>query len=97
MLTLLFVPGAVAFAQAAKREFHEIKIYTISNPAQEQGSDACLKDAYIPAMHRQGIKTKVNVRRCWQKSVRFYALEVAKPRIGYHEKTGWGRGVSKCR
>ena len=57
MLPLLLVLGAVAFAQAAKREFYEIKIYTISNSAQEQGLDAYLKDAYLPAMHRQGIKT----------------------------------------
>ncbi|GHB54683.1 NIPSNAP family protein [Persicitalea jodogahamensis] len=57
MFSLLFVLGAVALAQAAKREFYEIKIYTISSAAQEQGLDAYLKDAYLPAMHRQGIKT----------------------------------------
>lgn len=57
LLSLLFVLGTVVFAQAAKREFYEIKIYTISNPAQEQVLDAYLRDAYIPAMHRQGIKT----------------------------------------
>ena len=57
LLSLLFVLVSVIFTQAAKREFYEIKIYTISNPAQEQVLDAYLKDAYIPAMHRQGIKT----------------------------------------
>jgi hypothetical protein len=57
MLSLLFVLGTVVFAQAAKREFYEIKIYTISSPAQEQALDAYLKDAYMPAMHRQGIET----------------------------------------
>ena len=56
LLSLLFVLGTAVFAQAAKREFYEIKIYTISNPAQEQGLDAYLKDAYMPAMHRQALK-----------------------------------------
>jgi len=57
MFSLLFVLGTAALAQAAKREFYEIKIYTISSPAQEQGLDTYLKDAYIPAMHRQGVKS----------------------------------------
>jgi hypothetical protein len=55
-ISLFLILGAVMFAQAAKREFYEIKIYTISSPAQEEVLDAYLKDAYIPALHRQGIK-----------------------------------------
>jgi hypothetical protein len=56
-LTLFFLIGSVLFAQAAKRSYYEIKIYTISTSTQEQMLDSYLKDAYLPAMHRQGIKT----------------------------------------
>ena len=42
------------------RDIYQIKIYSIENSQQEQRMDAFLKDAYIPAMHRAGIK-KVGV------------------------------------
>jgi hypothetical protein len=56
-ISLLMVMCITFFAQAAKRSFYEIKIYTIGSPEQEQMIDAYLKDAYIPAMHRQGISS----------------------------------------
>lgn len=56
VLTLLFFISAATLSHAAKRSFYEIKIYTISSSAQEKMIDTYLKDAYIPAMHRQGIK-----------------------------------------
>jgi hypothetical protein len=37
--------------------YYEIKIYRISSSLQESKMDAFLKDAYIPAVHRAGIKT----------------------------------------
>jgi hypothetical protein len=55
-LSLLFTLLISPFAEAAKRAFYEIKIYTISSPEQEQIIDAYLENAYLPAMHRQGIK-----------------------------------------
>ena len=57
ILTLFLAIGSILFVQAAKRSFYEIKIYTISSAAQEKMLDSYLKDAYIPAMHRQGIKS----------------------------------------
>lgn len=45
-----------AFAFQIKREFYEIKIYHLKTPAQAQRMDQYLKDAYIPALHRAGIK-----------------------------------------
>ncbi|QRR02959.1 NIPSNAP family protein [Dyadobacter sandarakinus] len=43
-------------AVAAKREFYELKIYHLKSKDQESRVDNYLKDAYIPAMHRAGIK-----------------------------------------
>lgn len=57
VLALFFAVSVSTFTYAAKRSFYEIKIYTISSPEQEQMIDAYLKDAYIPALHRQGIKS----------------------------------------
>jgi hypothetical protein len=42
-------------AAPAKQEFYEIKIYRISQKAQEEKIDAYLKDAFLPALHKAGI------------------------------------------
>ena len=56
--TLLFLLiGFTAFAYPPKREFYDIKIYTVTSKEQEARVEQYLKDAYIPAMHRLGIKT----------------------------------------
>jgi NIPSNAP len=56
--TLLFLlVGFTAFANPPKREFYDIKIYTVNSKEQEARVEQYLKDAYIPAMHRLGIKT----------------------------------------
>ena len=57
LLSFLFIIGSITLVNAAKREFYELKIYSISSPEQEKVLDAYLKDAYIPALHRQGVKT----------------------------------------
>jgi hypothetical protein len=43
-------------ALAAKREFYELKIYHVKDADQAARVEAYLKDAYIPAAHRAGIK-----------------------------------------
>jgi len=45
---------------AATRDFYEIRFYKINSKAQEDRIDNFLKNAYIPALHRAGIK-KVGV------------------------------------
>jgi hypothetical protein len=45
------------FAKPPKREFYEIKIYTLKTKEQGIRVENYLKDAYIPAMHKLGIKT----------------------------------------
>lgn len=42
---------------APKREFYEIKIYHVKDKTQETRVDNFLKDAYLPALHKAGIKT----------------------------------------
>lgn len=42
-------------AKPPKREFYELKIYRIQGKEQENRLDAYLRDAYLPAAHRQGI------------------------------------------
>jgi hypothetical protein len=46
--------AGVSFSQA--RDIYQIKIYSIKNDQQGQRLDSYLKDAYIPALHRTGIK-----------------------------------------
>ena len=41
----------------ADQEYYELRIYRISQQAQEQLIDNYLKDAFIPALHRAGIPT----------------------------------------
>lgn len=57
-LFLLFVAftSQVALAQKAKRDFYEIKIYHLKDKTQETRVDQFLKGAYLPALHRAGIK-----------------------------------------
>jgi hypothetical protein len=59
-LALLLFTSLVLNAAAPKREFFEIKIYTIENAEQEKVLDDFLKNAYLPALHRAGI-TRVGV------------------------------------
>ncbi|MDB5285703.1 MAG: family containing protein [Mucilaginibacter sp.] len=43
-------------AQAANRNYYQIKIYHLKNKAQEQLVDSYLKDFYLPKLHTMGIK-----------------------------------------
>jgi hypothetical protein len=56
MLCLL-LSVSFLFAAPPKREFYEIKIYHVKDADQASRVDNYLKDAYIPAMHRAGIKS----------------------------------------
>lgn len=57
---LLFNVYSSAFAFQGGREFFEIKIYHLKTPEQSKRVEDYLKNAYIPAVHRAGIK-KVGV------------------------------------
>ncbi|ACT94892.1 NIPSNAP family protein [Dyadobacter fermentans] len=53
---LLLMVALSTVAAPPKREFYEIKIYHLKNADQEARVEAFLKDAYVPAAHRAGIK-----------------------------------------
>jgi len=53
-LLFMLVP-TITLAQKG-REFYQITLYHFANAEQEKVIDQYLKDAYVPALHRRGIK-----------------------------------------
>jgi len=45
-----------AYSKDSERYYYQIKIYHLKNKAQEERVDKFLQDAYLPALHRAGIK-----------------------------------------
>lgn len=45
-----------SYDMASKRQFYSIKIYQLKTKEQEERVDKYLQSAYLPALHRQGIK-----------------------------------------
>jgi hypothetical protein len=61
LIALLQITPVSLFAfKPEKRAYYEIKVYRLSTNEQVQRVDAFLKDAYLPALHRAGVK-KVGV------------------------------------
>lgn len=56
LLLFMFVAFNCFGAAPVKQQYYEIKIYRISTPSQAEVTENYLKDAFIPAMHRAGIK-----------------------------------------
>ncbi|MDH5610125.1 MAG: NIPSNAP family protein [Cyclobacteriaceae bacterium] len=61
VVNILFVAGMlftslIAYGQKGKRDYYQIKTYTLTSVAQEQRVDKYLQDAFLPALHRQGIQ-----------------------------------------
>ncbi len=58
LITLLvFILVITVGSTLSARDYYQIKVYTIKNADQELRIDNYLKNAYIPAMHRAGVKT----------------------------------------
>lgn len=55
LLVCVFISGS-AYSKDSERYYYQIKIYHLKNKAQEERVDKFLKDAYLPALHRAGIK-----------------------------------------
>ena len=55
-LSVFFLILAISSTLSA-RDYYQIKVYTIKNADQESRIDNYLKNAYLPALHRAGIKT----------------------------------------
>lgn len=46
----------LSFITVAKHEYYQIKIYHVKTDAQEKLLDSYLKNAYLPALHKAGVK-----------------------------------------
>ena len=57
ILTVMFM-GISSMSNAAKKDadFYQVKIYHLKNEGQVAQVDAYLQNAYLPALHRKGIK-----------------------------------------
>jgi hypothetical protein len=55
-LTLFLCLSDIAFSQSRSQTYYEIKIYHYSNSDQESTIDGYLKNGFLPALHRKGIK-----------------------------------------
>ncbi len=55
---ILFVFATATILTA--RDYYQIKVYSLKDKAQESAVDSYLKDAYLPALHKAGVK-KVGV------------------------------------
>lgn len=55
-LVILILFNVFALAAIAQKEIYEIRVYSLSSDEQMAATDMYLKDAYLPAMHRLGIK-----------------------------------------
>jgi NIPSNAP protein len=57
LIAVLFSAAIVhANTEPARREFYEIKVYHFKDTTQERMIDRYLQDAFLPALHRAGIK-----------------------------------------
>ncbi len=56
VLGILFFTNAAAQSKKNNREFYEIKLYHFTTAAQEELLDKYLSEAFIPALHKAGIK-----------------------------------------
>ena len=55
LLVCLFISESV-FSKISNRYYYQIEIYHLKNKTQEDRADKFLRDAYLPALHRAGIK-----------------------------------------
>jgi hypothetical protein len=56
LLILLSTFSALSFSQSRSRTFYEIKVYHFASRDQEAAIDGYLKNAFMPALNRRGIK-----------------------------------------
>jgi len=55
-LSAFFLMNAFCVISYAQKDFYELLVYKSKTAGQMESTDSYLKDAYIPAMHRLGIK-----------------------------------------
>ena len=56
ILLVFLVSAVVPKAKAAEKYYYQLKIYHLKTQAQADRLDQYLQNAYLPALHRMGIK-----------------------------------------
>lgn len=56
LLALLIIGFSTSSFSAKERDFYQVKIYKIDKDSQEKQLDQYLQSAYLPALHKAGIK-----------------------------------------
>jgi hypothetical protein len=56
-VVLLVAFSSTLTAQKSKREFYQLKVYTLVSDAQEKAVDKYLEEAFLPALHRAKIQS----------------------------------------
>lgn len=57
LITLISSFSGISFGQSRSQTFYEIKVYHYESLDQEKTIDGYLRDAFLPALHRNGIKS----------------------------------------
>jgi len=56
LISALLTLSISSFCNPSKKDFYQLKIFHLKSDSQIQRIDEYLKDAYLPALHRAGIK-----------------------------------------
>ena len=56
LFLILFIATITLSSTLSARDYYQIKVYSIKDKDQEARVESYLKDAYLPAMHRAGVK-----------------------------------------
>ena len=56
LIIVLIIATVFAYSSPPKKDFYQVKIYHVKNNGQVSMMDDYLKNAYLPALHRSGIK-----------------------------------------
>lgn len=83
-LLLFLVSVSVSFTQAAEKNYYQLKIYHFKTTAQEERIDRYLEQAYLPALHRTGIKN-VGVFKPIQQDTADKRIYVLIPYKSFHQ------------
>src|SRR5688572_13408907 len=56
LLSIFYISNQTTIAAPPKKDFYQLRIYKMKSNDQVQIVDAYLKNAFLPALHRSGIK-----------------------------------------
>jgi hypothetical protein len=72
----IFIVGAVpaSYGEKPGRNYYQLKVYYLKNKAQQDRVDNYLQNAYLPALHRAGIKAGIFKQAKGDTTLRFYVF-----------------------